>query len=679
MKKTRLSKKTLRSVSATAVAGLVVLAIPLTTTPVAGALTIPPGYYIPDKLVYESVYQPVDYRSQQGGDIETTNAVPAGNPADVIRTGFGPPGTIYRANPDNEVRLDVGLFTGDVYIPREARNNLGQNRLGIDITYPDGTEETSWFTVDVPETTASQSRIFIQDHLGASLIDERVVSQVHMRVGHEEVLQVRNINPQEGLDGLFDEGASLWMTDEYGNGEEVTEWAHLKQYGESGQRSYEMRLLPSDNEVGWNRIPLTARYADGSWRTIAIDVFVSDDAHLDAQRSIPEVQVEAWGSLRVPMRGAPLPEGTIYRGVDSNPRWAKVNRFTGEVHYEPKSKGIQLRPYDIGVSAKLPDGSMMTFNTKVNIMSYNKGNSTTDVSTLGASGRALPLQSFNAARGQSVEIPIPDYPEAPNVVDVDGDGVPDDVEKLLETDPNDRDSQPSKEDLAQFAPDRGDSSVYYGDPENPEWMEVDPVTGSVGIRQGYEGESSPEPGEYSYRVVKSAPAPEGEVGTPHAGGEVHEGVLTIDNDRSIVVDAGDGGHVNSTAGTDEERASFSRNVASGSDGVVRIADPNAETYSLEAGTTLTGKVNALPEWISVDKDTGAVHYDVPDDAEAKTYAVVVKANGEDEKVSSETVAVLSVDGGDSAQMGKALTDDKDPEESESKGWFRKMIDALFGR
>lgn len=59
--------------------------------------------------------------------------------------------------------------------------------------------------------------------------------------------------------------------------------------------------------------------------------------------------------------------------------------------------------------------------------------------------------------------------------------------------------------------------------------------------------------------------------------------------------------------------------------------------------------------------------------------MVVKANGEDEKVSSETVAVLSVDGGDSAQMGKALTDDKDPEESESKGWFRKMIDALFGR
>src|SRR5699024_8674561 len=59
---------------------------------------------------------------------------------------------------------------------------------------------------------------------------------------------------------------------------------------------------------------------------------------------IPHAEIDNWGSLRVPMEGE-LPEGTIYSGAESNQPWVKVNRFTGEVHYDPKDSRIKLGNY----------------------------------------------------------------------------------------------------------------------------------------------------------------------------------------------------------------------------------------------------------------------------------------------------------------------------------------------
>lgn len=84
---------------------------------------------------------------------------------------------------------------------------------------------------------------------------------------------------------------------------------------------------------------------------------------------IPHAEIDNWGSLRVRMEGE-LPEGTIYSGAESNPHWAKINRFTGEVHYDPKDSRIELGNYDITVVAELPDGEVMDVDTTVEIVTY---------------------------------------------------------------------------------------------------------------------------------------------------------------------------------------------------------------------------------------------------------------------------------------------------------------------
>lgn len=89
--------------------------------------------------------------------------------------------------------------------------------------------------------------------------------------------------------------------------------------------------------------------------------------------SLPYTEVEAWSSERVDMEGGDLPEGTIFRNPDSNPSWVKVNRFTGEVHYEPKARGIQYRPYDVIIGVEFPDGETAEITSTVEVVPYDHG------------------------------------------------------------------------------------------------------------------------------------------------------------------------------------------------------------------------------------------------------------------------------------------------------------------
>ena len=89
--------------------------------------------------------------------------------------------------------------------------------------------------------------------------------------------------------------------------------------------------------------------------------------------SLPYTEVTEWESVRVDMEGGDLPEGTIFRNPDSNPSWMKVNRFTGQVHYAPQAKGIQLRPYDIVIRVEFPDGETAEITSTVEVVPYDYG------------------------------------------------------------------------------------------------------------------------------------------------------------------------------------------------------------------------------------------------------------------------------------------------------------------
>lgn len=134
---------------------------------------------------------------------------------------------------------------------------------------------------------------------------------------------------------------------------------------------------------------------------------------------IPHAEIDNWGSLRVRMEGG-LPEGTIYSGAESNPHWAKINRFTGEVHYDPKDSRIELGNYDITVVAELPDGEVMDIDTTVEIVTYESLQSTSAPEPLEAP--TLPRTTVRPGESVTVELEGGDLPEGTVYSDTVGPG-----------------------------------------------------------------------------------------------------------------------------------------------------------------------------------------------------------------------------------------------------------------
>lgn len=123
---------------------------------------------------------------------------------------------------------------------------------------------------------------------------------------------------------------------------------------------------------------------------------------------IPHAEIDDWGSLRVPMEGE-LPEGTIYSGAESNEPWVKVNRFTGEVHYDPKDSRIKLGTYDVTIEAELPNGEVMDIDTTVEIVTYESLKSTSAPEPLEAP--TLPRATVRPGESVTVELEGGDLPE----------------------------------------------------------------------------------------------------------------------------------------------------------------------------------------------------------------------------------------------------------------------------
>lgn len=124
--------------------------------------------------------------------------------------------------------------------------------------------------------------------------------------------------------------------------------------------------------------------------------------------TIPHAEIDNWGSLRVRKEGE-LPEGTIYSGAESNQPWVKVNRFTGEVHYDPKDSRIKLGNYDVTVIAELPNGEVMDIDTTVEIVTYESLKSTSAPEPLEAP--TLPRATVRPGESVTVELEGGDLPE----------------------------------------------------------------------------------------------------------------------------------------------------------------------------------------------------------------------------------------------------------------------------
>lgn len=123
---------------------------------------------------------------------------------------------------------------------------------------------------------------------------------------------------------------------------------------------------------------------------------------------IPHAEIDNWGSLRVPMEGE-LPEGTIYSGAESNEPWVKVNRFTGEVHYDPKDSRIELGNYDVTIEAELPNGEVMNIDTTVEIVTYESLQSETESEL--PELPTLPSATVRPGESVTVELEGGDLPE----------------------------------------------------------------------------------------------------------------------------------------------------------------------------------------------------------------------------------------------------------------------------
>lgn len=137
------------------------------------------------------------------------------------------------------------------------------------------------------------------------------------------------------------------------------------------------------------------------------DTEVSESGSLQTP-VIPHAEIDNWGSLRVRKEGE-LPEGTIYSGAESNQPWVKVNRFTGEVHYDPKDSRIKLGNYDVTVEAELPNGEVMDIDTTVEIVTYESLKSTSAPEPLEAP--TLPRATVRPGESVTVELEGGDLPE----------------------------------------------------------------------------------------------------------------------------------------------------------------------------------------------------------------------------------------------------------------------------
>lgn len=280
--------------------------------------------------------------------------------------------------------------TGEIYIPREARNELGPQGMGvIKLTYKDGTFDMLNLPMNVKQSEASRHELKVRNNDGNDITDRSRVAKIDMMVGAQEVFSLENLETAPKDTGLNSAGgndmgpARLFVTDEYGNNSMYdndgdannVSWARIEQFQRDGQDRYRMRLQPGAEQLDGgktkkNILYVTAQYQDGTWRTNTIEVTVRPNEEFKTNQRLPATTVQAWTVKEVELQGdKPELDGAEIRyfSNEQNPSWMTVNKYSGKVTYKPQLSSVELRPYKVVIDVRADTGEVKHIESTVTV------------------------------------------------------------------------------------------------------------------------------------------------------------------------------------------------------------------------------------------------------------------------------------------------------------------------
>lgn len=308
-----------------------------------------------------------------------------------------------------------GAPIGEVYIPREARNEIGKHGVKIKVTYIDGSTNEAVVPIEAVDSGAATHEMSLFDTSSGDVEGDKIentgdeddrstVTKINMMVGQQRTLYVRNEQTRDpecgGLDPVVskalesvntvcdendDPPERLYITDEYGqvldekgeNSDNTSgvNWASLESFQRDGQSGYRMRLYPGENQLEnggmkKNTLYITSQYADGSWRTNRLEITVRPHENLPQTLVLPPVKVRAWETKEVELRGE-MPQGhgkITFGDSEQNPSWMSINRYSGKVTYKPQKASIAVKTYPVIINAKAESGANMQIQSTVEIL-----------------------------------------------------------------------------------------------------------------------------------------------------------------------------------------------------------------------------------------------------------------------------------------------------------------------
>ena len=313
-----------------------------------------------------------------------------------------------------------GAPIGEVYIPREARNEIGTHGVKIRVTYIDGSTNEAVVPIEAVDSGAATHEMSMFDTSSGDVEGDKVenagdeddrssVTKINMMVGQQRTLYVRNEQTRDpdcpALDPIAskalesvntvcddknDPPERLYITDEYGqvldeegkNSDNASgvNWARLESFQKDGQNSYRMRLYPGKNQLDENggmkknTLYITSQYADGSWRTNRLEITVRPHENLPQTLTLPPVSMRPWEVKSVKLQGE-MPQGhgkLTFGDSEQNPSWVSINRYSGKVTYKPQKASVAVKTYPIVINVKAESGANMQITSSVQILPQSK-------------------------------------------------------------------------------------------------------------------------------------------------------------------------------------------------------------------------------------------------------------------------------------------------------------------
>lgn len=303
---------------------------------------------------------------------------------------------------------------GEVYIPREARNEIGKHGVKIKVTYADGSSNEAVVPIEGVDSGASMHEMSMYDTTSGDVDGDKIentsdegdrssVTKLNLMVGQQRTLYIRNEKTRDPECGGLDPVASkalgsintvcddnddppvrIFITDEYGQvldekGENTdapagVNWARMEKFQHDGQNSYRVRFYPGDDQLDGggmkkNILYLTSQYGDGSWRTNRLEITVRPHENLPQTLTLPPTVMRAWEVKQVDLQGN-VPEGhgkLTFDNSENNPSWMSVNRYSGKVTYKPQRASVAIKTYPVIIDVKAESGANMQIRSTVQI------------------------------------------------------------------------------------------------------------------------------------------------------------------------------------------------------------------------------------------------------------------------------------------------------------------------